>query len=88
MKQALLFLLPASRWFLAWLPLQHWRWRRTCSSETSVDFERITRHYISEDGTLNLKYDHILCYFTKNWIGTEPLLFCLKPDKKCPQVSP
>jgi hypothetical protein len=30
-----------------------WRWKVTCSSETSVDNQRTTRCYIPEDGTLH-----------------------------------
>jgi hypothetical protein len=41
-----------SRWFLARLILRPWRWRGTCSFETSVDFQQTTRGYIPEDRTL------------------------------------
>jgi hypothetical protein len=39
-----LLLLPPTRWFLAWLNLRPWRWRR---------FKRTTRRYIPEDRTLH-----------------------------------
>jgi hypothetical protein len=37
-----------------------------CSSETSVDFQRTTRRYIPEDGTLQLSYSVYLgnaCFY-------------------------
>jgi hypothetical protein len=33
--------------------------KATCSSETSVDFQRTIWHYISEDRTLQVEYSHI-----------------------------
>jgi hypothetical protein len=40
--------LQRSAWFLAWLILRPWKWKR-CSSETYVDFQRTTWHYIADD---------------------------------------
>jgi hypothetical protein len=41
-----------SRWFLAQLIFSTFKMEAICSSETSVDTQRITRRYIPEDGTL------------------------------------
>jgi hypothetical protein len=38
-----------SRWFLAQLIFSTLKIEATCSSETSVDFQRSTRRYIPED---------------------------------------
>jgi hypothetical protein len=55
-------LLLACATFLVWLTLRSWRWRR-CSSETSVDFQRTTQHYIPEDRTLhNHRWENLKSY--------------------------
>jgi hypothetical protein len=62
-------LLLASRWFLAWLNLRAWRWRRQCSSETSVNFQRPTRCYIPKYLTLCVIYSSPfnICTFFCVW---------------------
>jgi hypothetical protein len=53
-----------SRWFLAQLIFSTLKMEAICSSETSVDFERITWSYIPEDGTvLNISFSN-RCIFT------------------------
>jgi hypothetical protein len=41
----------------------------TCSSETSVDFQRTTWRYIPEDGTLYLEYE--VDYVDNEWNHVE-----------------
>jgi hypothetical protein len=50
-----LCLLTTSWLFLAWFIIRPWG-RSTCSSETSADFQRTTRRYITEDKTLLFQY--------------------------------
>jgi hypothetical protein len=45
-----------SRWFLAHLMFSTLKMEAICSSETPVDFQRTTRRYIPEDGTLQSKF--------------------------------
>jgi hypothetical protein len=64
------------QWFLAQLIFSTLKMEVICSSETSIDTQRTTRHYIPEDGTLhnyrckNLK-SHIL-----------PFLYCMVIGEK------
>jgi hypothetical protein len=41
-------------WFLAWLNLRFWRWRRHVPKKCRLSSKRIARLYISDDGTLSL----------------------------------
>jgi hypothetical protein len=68
-KPAELSILPASFWFLAWLTLWPWKWRRHCSSETSVYFHRITRRYIPV-------INNHLFYFCSDKSSTEFMTTC------------
>jgi hypothetical protein len=54
---------PLSRWFLAELISSTLKMEAICSSETSVDTQRTTRHYIPQDGTLhNHRCENIKSY--------------------------
>jgi hypothetical protein len=47
-----------SSWFLAWLILRPWRWRRHAPPKRQLDFQLSTWRYIPEDRTV-----HISCIF-------------------------
>jgi hypothetical protein len=61
------------RRFLARLILRLWR-RRRCYSETSVDFQRITRRYIRGDSTLHHYSGGILKSYDMDYCSGRPLL--------------
>jgi hypothetical protein len=50
--QNMFWFLHALRWFLVWLIVSAVKIDATCSSETSIDFEQTTCHYIPEDRIL------------------------------------
>jgi hypothetical protein len=52
-----------------WLILRPWRWGATCSSETSVDFQRATRRYIPEYISLhNRRCENLKSYIYLFWL--------------------
>jgi hypothetical protein len=61
----------SSCWSLHWLIIRPWTWKRH-SSETSIDFQRTTRHYIPEDRNL---YNH-LCENLKSYMPSLCLSEC------------
>jgi hypothetical protein len=86
-----LCLLPASRWFLAWLILRPLRWRQHVPPK--ADFQRTTRCYIPEDKTLHIgcenlkfyKYSYIslkkaLSFNAERCVGVEVLGLHISPS--------
>jgi hypothetical protein len=51
-------LLPASWWFLPWLILRLWRWRRHVPPKRQLTFNGL-RRYIPEDRTVRFKLCHV-----------------------------
>jgi hypothetical protein len=56
-----------SRWFLAQLIFSTLKMEAICSSETSVNTQQTTRHYIPEDATLhNNRCENLKSYMVKH----------------------